>query len=172
MGIAASILATLAMIFAGKPLKKEEITFKNILIGIVSAVILYGIFWLGNTLSGLMFDFAPHQVGNIYEIRTQSELWFIAFVLLFITSPAEEIFWRGFLQRWLEQRNGKALGWIFGALIYGGVHVISGNFMLTMAALVAGLFWGYMYQKYETIVPLIISHALWTATIFVFFPMM
>ncbi len=172
MGIAASILATLAMIFAGKPLKKEEITLKNILIGVVSAAILYGIFWLGNTLSALMFDFAPHQVGNIYEIRTQSELWFITFVLLFITSPAEEIFWRGFLQRWLEQKNGKTLGWIFGALIYGGVHVISGNFMLTMAALVAGLFWGYMYQKYETIVPLIISHALWTATIFVFFPMM
>jgi len=172
MGIAASILATLAVIFNGKPFKREEINVRNITVGIVSAIILYGVFWLGNFLSSLMFDFAPHQVGNIYDIRTESQLWFITFVLLFITSPAEEIFWRGFLQRWVTQNKGKTLGWIYGALIYGGVHVISGNFMLTMAALVAGLFWGYLFMKGESVVTLIVSHAVWTTIIFVFFPIM
>ncbi len=172
MAFASTILATLGIIFGGKSFKKEEITAKNILIGVVSAFALYGIFWLGNFLAGLMFNFAPHQVGNIYEIRSESELWFITFILLFVTSPAEEIFWRGFLQRWAEQKKGKIPGWLIGAFIYGGVHVISGNFMLTMAALIAGLFWGFMYQKMETIVPLVISHALWTVLIFVVFPIM
>jgi len=44
--------------------------------------------------------------------------------------------------------------------------------MLVMAALVAGLFWGYMYMREKNTLAVTISHALWTTGIFVFFPVM
>ena len=36
----------------------------------------------------------------------------MALVLLFITSPAEEVFWRGFVQRWFMHRFGGKAGWL------------------------------------------------------------
>jgi hypothetical protein len=172
MSIAATTLSLLAIAFGGIPFQKSEINLRAVVIGICSALILYGIFWLGNALSQLMFEFARPQVSSIYDIRTQGEALIVALVLFFITSPGEEIFWRGFLQRWAMEHFGEPAGWLIGAAIYAAVHISSGNFMLTMAALVAGIFWGYIYWKEKSIVPCIISHALWTVGIFVVFPVL
>ncbi|MFQ9868404.1 MAG: CPBP family intramembrane glutamate endopeptidase, partial [Bilophila wadsworthia] len=68
MGTAASVLALLSFWFAGVPMKRTEWTGRAVLIGLVSAVLLYAIFALGNTLSGWLFRFAPHQVSAIYDI--------------------------------------------------------------------------------------------------------
>lgn len=172
MGTAAFCLSMLALVLGGLPFKISEIKTRNITIGILSAFILYLIFWVGNFISQHIFWFAGAQVGSVYEIRTQAEVVTISLVLLFVTSPGEEIFWRGFLQRWAMAKLGPYGGWIFSSLIYAGVHISSGNFMLIMAALVAGLFWGYIYMKENSLVPVIISHALWTLGIFILFPVM
>ena len=140
--------------------------------GLGSALLLYGIFFVGNYVSSLIFSFGPEQVGNIYNIRREGQPLMIALILFFITSPGEEIFWRGFLQKWAMARLGPLGGWLLAALVYGGVHLSSGNFMLTMAALTAGLFWGFIYMKEKSLVPVIISHAFWTVGIFVFFPIL
>lgn len=147
MGTAASVLALLSFWFAGVPMKRTEWTGRAVLIGLVSAVLLYAIFALGNTLSGWLFRFAPHQVSAIYYIRHEGSPLAMALVLLFITSPAEEVFWRGFVQRWFMHRFGGKAGWLLAVCVYAGVHVFSGNFMLVMAALTAGLFWGWLYWK-------------------------
>lgn len=52
-------------------------------------------------------------LGTVYHIRTQVRAVIIALVLLFITSPAEEIFWRGFLQKWAMDRYGATGGWLY-----------------------------------------------------------
>ena len=106
MGTAASVLALLSFWFAGVPMKRTEWTGRAVLIGLVSAALLYAIFALGNTLSGWLFRFAPHQVSAIYDIRHEGSPLAMALVLLFITSPAEEVFWRGFIQRWFTHRFG------------------------------------------------------------------
>ena len=147
MGTAASVLALLSFWFAGVPMKRTEWTGRAVLIGLVSAALLYAIFALGNTLSGWLFRFAPHQVSAIYDIRHEGSPLAMALVLLFITSPAEEVFWRGFIQRWFTHRFGGKAGWLLAVCVYAGVHVFSGNLMLVMAALTAGLFWGWLYWK-------------------------
>lgn len=172
MGIAATTLSVLAIYWGGFPFKRKDFTLRTVVIGVGSAVLLYFIFWLGNVLSQMIFNFAEPQVSSIYNIRTQAEAVIITLVLLFVTSPGEEIFWRNFLQRWTMQQFGGFAGWIMAALIYAGVHISSGNFMLVMAALVAGLFWGYIYWKERNTLMVTISHALWTTGIFVFFPVM
>lgn len=91
MGTAASVLALLSFWFAGVPMKRTEWTGRAVLIGLVSAALLYAIFALGNTLSDWLFRFAPHQVSAIYDIRHEGSPLAMALVLLFITSPAEEV---------------------------------------------------------------------------------
>lgn len=172
MAIAVVILNVFAIYFGGNPFKKKHFNLRSVIIGAGSAAVLYLIFLIGNFLSQILFDFAKPQVSSIYDIRTQSEAVIIVFILLFITSPGEEIFWRNFIQRWAMRKFGGFGGMFIAALIYAAIHISSGNFMLVMAALVAGLFWGYIYWKEENTLAVTISHALWTVGIFVLFPVM
>ena len=170
MCIAVSILTTLALQLGGNPFSRRDWNTRAVFSGIAAAAALYAIFWLGNSLSQLLFHFAKPQIASIYSIRNQGEAVVMALILLFITSPGEEIFWRGFVQRRLVQHFGARRGWLFASAVYAAVHIASGNFMLTMAALIAGLFWGWLYQREQNLVPCIVSHALWTVTIFIWLP--
>lgn len=170
MAVAASVLAGLGILFQGTPVTGEDFNLRSLIVGVAAAVVLYFLFWLGYTVSQWIFPFAEGQVNSIYHIRTQGQAIIIALVLLFVTSPAEEIFWRGFIQKWSMDKWGREKGWLVGAVLYAGVHIFSGNFMLLMAALVAGLFWGWLYLKVENLAPCIISHCLWTVGIFLLFP--
>jgi membrane protease YdiL (CAAX protease family) len=58
--------------------------------------------------------------------------------------PAEEIFWRGFVQERFCGRYGRAVGYLIASLVYAAIHVFGFNFMLFMASLICGLFWGAM----------------------------
>lgn len=171
MGLAASLLALWAWRAGGPQWRREGWNLANLAIGVASAAVLYGVFWAGNLVSRLLFDFAGPGVAAVYGIRTQAELWAIVLVLLFVTSPAEEIFWRGYVQREFAGRWGPAVGWLVGAAVYAAVHLSSLNPMLVLAALVGGLFWGAIYWWRGSVVPNIISHALWTVAVFVLFPL-
>jgi len=172
MAIAAIILSTLALAFGAHNLQKSELTLDNFLRGLFAALILYGIFRAGNIISQALFHFAKPEISSIYSIRSEGQAAIITFVLLFITSPGEEFFWRGFLQRWTMERFGPIIGWLTASIIYGAVHIASGNIMLVLAALVAGLFWGWLYRYSGSLFACIISHAVWTVGIFVLFPIL
>jgi len=152
--------------------QKPSLRFSSssLIIGILSAVILYGIFYLGYLLSPFIVPGAVRQVGGIYAMGTNTDRFLIALLLLFITGPGEEIFWRGFLQKNLMARYGTAAGWVITTLIYGSVHIFSLNVMLIMAAYVAGAFWGGLYLWKRDLAPVIVSHSLWSAVIFAVFP--
>ena len=62
--------------------------------------------------------------------------------MLLLIGPAEEIFWRGYVQRTLSKRWNPNAGFVVATLIYALVHAGSCNFMLVMAALVVGAAWG------------------------------
>jgi hypothetical protein len=175
MLIAASLLALTSAYInhrAGAEINYRLYFFKPsyILVGIISATILYLVFFAGDYVSKLIFDFADKQVTGIYVNKVLLNPLVIGLLLFFVIGPAEEVFWRGFVQDTLAVKFGDNAGWIIGALIYSGVHIFALNFMLFMAALVCGLFWGYMFKRYKSLWPGIISHALWDLTIFVLIP--
>ena len=172
MCIAVSTLTALAVHFDGFPVRRADWRLRSVISGIFAAAALYSIFWLGNSFSQILFSFAKPQVSSIYGIRTQGETLLIGFILFFITSPGEEIFWRGFVQRRLVRRFGRKRGWLLASAVYAAVHIASGNFMLTMAALTAGLFWGWLYLQERNLVPCIVSHSVWTVTIFILLPIL
>lgn len=172
LSIAVIILSSLALKWGAKPAKKEDFSLRALVIGGIGAGLLYAVFLLGKLLATSIFPFAAEQIAEIYSIRLHGEAWLIVLVLLFITSPGEEIFWRAFLQKWAMKKFGRLKGFWLISLLYAAVHLISGSLMLVLAALVAGLFWGLLYLWEENIVSLIISHALWTVAVFVFYPML
>ena len=148
----------------GKPLR-------FMLLGIALAATLWGVFWVGDKLSSLMFGFARGQVDSIYGMKTGIQPWIIALLLLFIIGPAEELFWRGFVQQQLSSHWGENWGFVVTTAIYTLIHLWSFNFMLIMAALVCGIVWGGLYRLQPKWLPaLVVSHAVWDACVFVVFP--
>ena len=143
--------------------------------GVALALTLWGIFWLGDKASAWLFDFARQQVDSVYAMKSGLPSWLITILLLFIIGPAEELFWRGYIQRTLTRTLGGShpadAAFAITAALYALVHIWSFNFMLIMAALVAGLIWGYLYRLFPKGLPaLIISHALWDALVFIWLP--
>lgn len=169
----ACTLSLLATLFAPGWWKRVRLTPANILLGVAIAVALWGVFWVGDKLSQLMFDFARLQVDTIYGMKEGESPWLLTGLMLFLIGPAEEIFWRGYVQQKLSERWNANKGLIVTTLIYAFVHAGSCNFMLTMAALVAGAAWGVLYRFFpERFAAIIISHALWDVAVFIWFPIM
>jgi len=152
--------------------RKPEIRFtlSTVIVGVFSAVILYGLFFLGNTLAPYIIPGAGGQVGGIYRLGEGTDRVLIFLLLFLITGPGEEIFWRGFLQEDLMQRFGDVRGFALTTAVYGGVHAFSLNLMLILAALVAGAFWGGLYLWRRDLGLVVVSHSLWSAFIFAVFP--
>ncbi len=144
----------------------------QLLLGILIAVVLWCAFWVGDKLSQELFTFARPQVDSIYQMKDGTPSWLIALLLLFIIGPAEELFWRGYVQRTLTQRWTANAGFVVTTLIYTAVHLPSMNFMLIMAAFTCGFCWGLLYRLFPQHFPaIVLSHALWDAAAFVWFPL-
>lgn len=172
MAISSAVLLTLALLFGGDWKTFLRFDTKQVVLGISIAAVLWFVFWIGGKLSGLLFDFSRSQVQSIYGLKSGVDKWILALQLLCLTGPAEEIFWRGYLQRKISGAFGQNSALIITLLLYTLIHVWSLNFMLIMAALVAGAIWGGLYRLRPSILPaLVISHALWDAAVFVVFPL-
>lgn len=147
----------------------------DILLGIGIAVLLWGVFWVGDKVSQWIFpSFARPEVDAIYAMKEGMQPWLISLLLLFVIGPTEEIFWRGYVQNALCRIIKQPLwGAALSVGIYALVHLFSLNFMLIMAALVCGVIWGGLYYFLpQRLGALIISHALWDAAVFIWFPIL
>ena len=145
----------------------------DIVLGVLMAAALWGVFWLGEFFSTLLFDFARPQVDSIYGMKEGENPWVLSLLMLFIIGPAEEIFWRGYIQKSLTERWNPNVGFILTTLVYSLVHISKFNFMLIMAAAVAGFIWGLAYRFFpERLGAIIISHALWDCAVFIWFPIL
>lgn len=177
MTCSALILTGLALAFnKGKgDLNSIEKPLLQLLGGIALAFFLWGVFWVGDKLSALLFDFARPEVDAVYSMKEGLPAWVICILLILLIGPAEEFFWRGYVQRTLTRVIGGKrpadMAFLVTTAIYALVHIWSFNFMLVMAALVAGLVWGFVYRICPKALPaLIVSHALWDALVFIILP--
>jgi membrane protease YdiL (CAAX protease family) len=167
IGIAVVIINLYALRYQRPEIRVKR---RSVLLGLLSAALLYAGFFLGNALSPYVVPEAHAQVGNIYGMGEGNSRIFILLLLLFVTGPGEEIFWRGFLQKKLSEKYGGWTGFLLTTLVYAGVHVFSLNLMLILAAAVAGAFWGLLYLWKEDLALVIVSHSIWSAVIFAVLP--
>lgn len=171
MAGSALTLAVLACLFGRSWLKESVWNPQSLFLGIALAAALWGVFWTGDKVAAWLFDFARPQVDMIYGLKESTNPLFLTLLLLLVTGPAEEIFWRGYVQRTISHRWNPNAGFAITTAVYALVHAASCNFMLIMAALVAGIVWGGLYRLFPRRLPvLIVSHAVWDAAVFVWFP--
>ncbi|HPO69530.1 MAG TPA: CPBP family intramembrane metalloprotease [Anaerohalosphaeraceae bacterium] len=141
-----------------------------VILGVGSAIILYGLFWLGYWISSAVLPFAASQVQSVYAVRAGQNPWIITGLLCLIIAPAEEIFWRGFVLHRLSRQFGFAAGLAAAAAVYALVHIWSFNLMLSAAAGICGVYWALLFFLTQNLWSCIISHCLWDVMIFVLFP--
>jgi membrane protease YdiL (CAAX protease family) len=88
-----------------------------------------------------------------------------------VTSPAEEVLWRGAVFARATRRLGP--GWRPVAAttgLYAAVVACSGQPVLVLAALACGAVWARQRQVTGSLVPGVVSHAVWAALLLLYVP--
>jgi membrane protease YdiL (CAAX protease family) len=131
---------------------------------------LYAIFQLGDAAARRVMPDGAGDIDAIYDLRAGHDARAIAARLALVIGPAEELFWRGFVQGSVSRRRGRWTAAAVGSAAYAAVHVASGNPTLVGAAGVAGAYWSALAATGVDMEALIVSHILWDVVIFLLAP--
>ena len=164
-----AILGTLA-IAGDASLQRPRLRRRDLALGVGIAAGLYGIFQLGDRMARRILPAGDQNIGDIYELRDLRPKEEIALRLATVVGPAEELFWRGLLQRSAMRRFGLIPGSSLAAGAYGGAHLVTGNPALIGAATVAGIYWSIWAALGAPMAALITSHIVWDIWIFLLAP--
>ena len=162
-------LASILLAFYAKVTGTQKVTLPELnetVKGLVAGAILYIAFYVGfNVFRSLLLTGAV----NVYTFRDELPL-LVPTMLLLATSFCEEYFWRHYIQASIVDSIG-VKGIIVTSILYAGIHISTLNLPLIAAALIAGTFWGFIYDHYKSLWMVVFSHLVWTELIFVFMPL-
>ena len=171
MTFSAVVLTTLATLSCRECVTTLRFTLGQIVAGVAIAAVLWAVFWVGDKVSQLMFSFARPEVDMIYGMKTGTDPTVVGLLLLLIIGPAEELFWRGFVQRGLLARLGDNTTFFVPPVLSPVLPILAFHLILFLASLFVGGCWGFLYRLRPQALPaLIVSHAVWDVCAFVLFP--
>lgn len=147
-----------------------RLRLRHVVQGTAIAAGLYGVFRVGDAAARRVLPRSAGDIDAIYGLRSGHDPKAIALRLATVIGPAEELFWRGYLQGLLSERWGRWRGSALAAGAYAAVHVPSGNPTLVGAAAVAGTYWSALAAAGVDMESLIVSHVLWDIVIFLVAP--
>ena len=165
-GAILGILATAA----DRSLQRPRLRARDAAFGVVIAAGLYGVFQVGDRMARRVLPLGNDNIRDIYELNTLRRKDEIAVRLAAVIGPAEELFWRGLLQRSIARRWGGPPAALVATVAYGGAHIVTGNPALIGAATVAGLYWSVLAMLGTPMAALIVSHVTWDIWIFLIAP--
>lgn len=169
MTIEGAVLGSLALAseprLAARPGRKPDL-----LRGLLSAAALYAAFSAGDRVARKVMPSGADDIEAIYSLRTGQDRRRVGAQLALVIAPAEELFWRGLVQRRLERSLGTWRGATTSVLLYGGAHLSTGNPTLVAAATVAGAWWSLLAARGETMGSLVTSHVVWDLVVFLLAP--
>lgn len=144
--------------------------FSYLSLGAISGAILFGIFFTGDFfINTFNLPFAS-EISKLYSQLSPSILWHYI-VLLLVIIPGEEIFWRGFIQKRIQRASNMNTAVIISSILYASAHFYSGSIILPFAALVSGIFWGYLFAWKKSLPLVIVSHLIFDLFLFVIYPL-
>ena len=155
------VLGNLALANDGE-LRRMKPRTRDVGFGLLSAAFLYVIFQVGDRVAREVMPRGDKEIKDIYALRTLEAPETIGARLAGVIGPAEELFWRGFVQQ--------RIGGVGAAAAYGGAHLVTGNTTLIGAATVAGIYWGLLRALGMSMPALITSHIAWDIWIFLLAP--
>jgi uncharacterized protein len=142
-------------------------------LGILSALLLYAVFFGGNILIQNLKPLGIQQTSEsaIYALISSHEI-VIQILILILDAIGFEAYFRGNLQNFLAERLSKdSVAIVFlPALIDAAIHTISLNPLWVITTFIADSVWGLTYFYTKDLSSSIISHFAWDVAIFVIFP--
>ena len=171
MAVGVGSLGAFAL-YANPELRKTTVKPRDLAVGLGTAVGLYGVFQVGDRVARKVIPSGAADIEDIYLRRTLADRRLIAPALALLIAPGEELFWRGLVNGYLAQELGPVKGNAVGAVIYGGVHLVTRNFTLFGAAGIAGAFWSLQWLFEGRMASQIVSHVAWDVWIFLVQPTM
>ncbi|MDA4114047.1 MAG: CPBP family intramembrane metalloprotease [Thaumarchaeota archaeon] len=174
--IAATYAATTCMIVVTYLLTRYRGLFRpgvaTIAFGLVTAVALYLIFYLGNLGVNALhpLGMSTSNENSIYSlIASPSNPLYSQVAVLGFDAVGYESFFRGALQTHLEPRMG--IGSVFlVALIDALLHVITLNPLWVVTTFIADSVWGLTYYYSKDLTSSVASHFVWDLVIFILLP--
>jgi membrane protease YdiL (CAAX protease family) len=165
-------LALGAVALAADPERRRELRPRprDVALGLAAAAGLYGVFQVGDRAARRVMPRGAEDIGDVYALRSLAPAPELAARLGFVIAPAEELFWRGFVQDRLTGRFGRWRGAALSSLAYGGAHACTGNATLVGAAGAAGAYWSALRAAGLRMPALIVSHVAWDIWIFLIAP--
>jgi membrane protease YdiL (CAAX protease family) len=145
-------------------------TRRLVAMGLLSALALYALFAVG-ALVVQQTPLWPRIQGVAALARTTAPTMVAALVIVFATSPSEEVLWRGAVFARLTRRYGA--GWrpvVRTTVCYAFFVGLSGSLALPLAALICGTVWARQRQVTGSLVPSLVSHTLWSLLIYLYVP--
>jgi uncharacterized protein len=165
----ASMLLLISYTIVREDVDDQASFMSYLLYGIGSGLILFIIFWAGNTLINVLDLPFKSDISKLYSRFSPTELWHYI-VLILVIIPGEEIFWRGFVQKRMSNHLNAAASIVIAALLYASVNIYSGFMILPFAAFICGIVWGFLYAWKKSIPLVIVSHLVFDLFLFVFMP--
>ncbi|PLT28941.1 CPBP family intramembrane glutamic endopeptidase [Peribacillus deserti] len=166
---AASACLAVFALFAGEP-RSIRFPFRKFMIGILSGLILYGIFYAGLTLLTFLNIDLAQAADQLYLFYKPEVLWqYLVLVLLLI--PAEELFWRSFIQGRLSRHFPGHVCILLSSLLYTLPMFYSKNAAMVLAGLTAGLLWGILFQRTRSLGVVIVSHLTFDIFLLILLPL-
>src|SRR5438128_8170859 len=121
---------------ADRDARSVRIGPREVATGLASAAGLYGIFRVGDTVAREVMPRGGEEIGDIYALRSLRSKEELAARLGLVIGPAEELFWRGFVQRRAGSLTAPALS--------GGGHIVPETVPLIEPRTIAGATWGLL----------------------------
>ena len=146
--------------------------YPSIAIGVVSASLLYLVFYLGGAAIDVLHPFGMNSASeaSIYAlIASPSNPLYLQVGILLFDSAGYESFFRGVLQQRLQGRVGLAAAPAV-ALLDAALHIATLNPVWVGATFVTDLVWGLTYYYGKGTQSSFTSHLVWDLVIFVVRP--
>lgn len=145
-------------------------TWKYLIFGIGYGTITYGLIKLGYIIFPSIDATATKEIATFLEVYGPKNI-FHYLLLIFIVSAGEEMFWRGYVQQQLKRYTSPFWAVVITALLFSLALAISGFIPGAIAAIVAGLLWGALYEWKKSLPLIIVSHVVFTLLLFLVLPL-
>ena len=144
-------------------------TWQYLIYGIGYGTITYGLVKLGYILLPYIDSTAEKDISKFLETYGPTNIWHYL-MLIFIIVIGEEIFWRGYVQQQLKRFTSPMYAVFITALLFSISLAISGFLPGAVAAIVAGLIWGALYEWKKSLPLIIVAHLTFVLLLFLILP--
>ncbi|HEY4622318.1 type II CAAX endopeptidase family protein [Solibacillus sp. FSL R7-0668] len=165
-----TLLVGIAIALVSSKFEDRIPTWQYLIYGIGYGTITYGFVKLGYILLPYIDANVTSEIPKFLNNYGPQHI-FHYIMLIFIIAVGEEMFWRGYVQQQLKRYTSPAWAVFITAILFSLSLAISGFIPGALAAIVAGLLWGALYEWKKSLPLIIVAHIVFVLLLFLVLPL-